>query len=299
LTAATANNYIWSNGATTNVINIDITRDTTFSVIGFIGTCSDTASSNVKIYPPLKTFYHNDTICSGNKVDINVLASGGNSVYTYVWNNGITSNSPGPFIVNAPPTQYICIVTDGCNDVAHDTINVTVNPVPITAFNLSADTIFGGQVVTFSSNSTGGKNYYWNLGDGSSYNDSLAFMHQYDKEGTYEVYLVVTNGFGCSDTLRRTLYVTENIKIPNVFTPNGDGINDLFHVTIEGINTYDIQIFNRWGEKMFESESPNVDWNGKGPSGQLEASGTYFYILKAVDYNGKAYNLSGYLQLLR
>jgi len=299
ITAGTATNYIWSNGATTGTINIDITRDTTFSVIGYIGTCSDSASTSVKIYPSLKTFYHNDTICSNNTATVEVLASGGNSVYTYSWNNGITADSPGPFIVPAPPKQYICIVTDGCNDVAHDTINIAINPVTTASFYITPDTIFGGQIVSFINTSGVGLNYYWNLGDGSNSTDSSSFTHQYNGEGTYVVYLVVTNSFGCRDTLTKDVYVTEKILVPNIFTPNGDGINDVFHITADGMSTYDLQVFNRWGQKVFESESPTIDWNGKGPSGELEVNGTYFYILKASDYDGKAYNLSGYIQLLR
>ena len=74
------------------------------------------------------------------------------------------------------------------------------------------------------------------------------------------VYLVGSNSLGCKDTAWDTVYVTEGIYIPNVFTPNGDGQNDVFHVTAGGMQEYNIEIFNRWGQMVFTANSPNIDW---------------------------------------
>ncbi|HSY76958.1 MAG TPA: gliding motility-associated C-terminal domain-containing protein, partial [Bacteroidia bacterium] len=104
---------------------------------------------------------------------------------------------------------------------------------------------------------------------------------------------------GCKDSVSDTVFVIQTIYIPNVFTPNNDGINDVFHVTMGGMKTYYIEIFNRWGERLFMANSPNIDWDGRSSAGVDESDGIYYYVIKAADYTGKQYNFQGYLQLIR
>ena len=113
------------------------------------------------------------------------------------------------------------------------------------------------------------------------------------------MYLHITNAEGCRDSIEEKVYVIENLYVPNVFTPNGDGINDAFHVSAGNMKEYALYIYNRWGEKVFESYNPNIDWTGTSDAGVPYSAGTYYYILKATDYEGKLYNLHGYLELIR
>ena len=113
------------------------------------------------------------------------------------------------------------------------------------------------------------------------------------------VTLIATNAFGCVDTLTKDVYVQEQIIVPNVFTPNGDGNNDVFHIVAGSMKVFDVQIFNRWGQKIFETNSPNIDWTGRSSSGVMESNGTYYYIIQATDYSGKNFNLDGYFELIR
>ncbi|HTA28379.1 MAG TPA: gliding motility-associated C-terminal domain-containing protein, partial [Bacteroidia bacterium] len=182
--------------------------------------------------------------------------------------------------------------------VIKDTVNVVLFPQPVAAFYPTPDTILGGGFVNFVNLTTNANNYIWNLGDGSNSTDTTPF-HEYIQAGTYIVTLIATNTFGCRDTLTKDVYVLEKLVVPNIFTPNGDGINDVFHVEAGSMQTYDIQIFNRWGQKMFEATSPNIDWTGRSTSGVLEADGTYYYIIKATDFDGKQFSLDGYFQLIR
>ncbi|HXP52274.1 MAG TPA: gliding motility-associated C-terminal domain-containing protein, partial [Bacteroidia bacterium] len=135
-------------------------------------------------------------------------------------------------------------------------------------------------------------------GAGASSIDSFPY-YQYNIPGTYIIYLVASNQFGCIDSASDTITVVGGIIVPNVFTPNGDGQNDVFHITAGGMQTYTIEIFNRWGQKVFETNSPNIDWTGKSMAGVDESDGTYFYLIKATDYSNKTYNLKGYLELIR
>ncbi len=297
-TATGATNYVWSNGSTTNPTTITVNSDTTISVVGSTGRCSNKSGGTVKIYSPLVVTVSKDTVCAGGKAVISVSASGNKGPYNYSWNNGITADSAGPFTVAPPPNQYICVVTDGCGDISNDTVNVITRPAPGISFYPTPDTINGGGFVNFVNLTTGATGYYWTLGDGSTTTDTTPF-HEYNAAGTYTVTLIATNRFGCTDTLTKDIYVLETISVPNIFTPNGDGINDVFHVTMGSMKTYDIQIFNRWGQKLFETTSPNIDWTGRSASGVMEADGTYYYIITATDYDNKDYKLDGYFQLMR
>lgn len=167
------------------------------------------------------------------------------------------------------------------------------------AFTESPDTIAAGNFVAFINQSTGSSSFYWTFGDGT--NSYLpAPQHQYNIPGVYTVYLITADGNGCQDTATETVDVIEvPIYIPNVFTPNEDGVNDVFHVKAADMQTYVIHIYNRWGRQVFESSSPNIDWSGRSSSGVMEEDGTYYYLITATDYSGNKYNLKGFVQLIR
>ena len=299
LTASGSVIYKWSTGSTASSITVTPAGTTTYTVKGSNGTCSDSASAIISLYPSLVvTMSVNDSICAGKTGQVSVTASGGNPPYTYSWNNGLGTGA-GPFIVSpSSPTYYVCTVSDGCSS-QKDSVDVyTFSSSPQAAFTANPNTIMGGQYVTFINTSTGASSYLWNLGNGNTSNDSSVY-YQYMASGNYVVVLIASNKFGCTDTAYDTIHVIQSITVPNVFTPNGDGYNDVFHVTAGGFETYFIEIFNRWGEKVFEANSPDIDWNGRSTAGVEESDGTYYYIIKTTGYDGKAYNLTGYIQLIR
>ncbi|HTB05673.1 MAG TPA: gliding motility-associated C-terminal domain-containing protein [Bacteroidia bacterium] len=299
LTASGSTTYKWSTGSTASSITVTPAGTTTYTVKGSNGTCFDSASVTITLYPPLVvTMSTNDSICAGKTGQISASASGGNPPYTYSWNNGLGMGS-GPFTVSpSSPTYYVCTVTDGCSSQKDSAEVYTFTSSPQAAFTAVPNTIMGGQYVTFVNTSTGASSYVWNLGNGSTSTDSSVY-YQYLASGNYIVSLIVSNNFGCTDTAYDTVHVMQSIIVPNVFTPNGDGYNDVFHVTAGGFATYFIEIFNRWGEKVFEANSPDIDWNGRSTAGVEESDGTYYYIIKTTGYDGKAYNLTGYIQLIR
>lgn len=93
--------------------------------------------------------------------------------------------------------------------------------------------------------------------------------------------------------------IESNINAPNVFTPNNDGINDLFVVKTKSLINYNIKIYNRWGSIVFETENPLNFWNGYSKNGIMSSEDVYFYIITAKGEEGKNYNLNGCVQLLR
>ena len=84
------------------------------------------------------------------------------------------------------------------------------------------------------------------------------------------------------------------MTIPNVFSPNSDGLNDTWHVTYEAIDVFNCQIFNRWGKKIYEYDNVDGNWDG----GDYK-EGTYYYVITATGNDDKEYNESGTITLLR
>lgn len=121
----------------------------------------------------------------------------------------------------------------------------------------------------------------------------------YNGAGTYIVTLTVTDGNGCVDTAQSFVTITEGILVPNVFTPNGDGINDEFTLPNSGMSEYHIQIFDRWGVMVFESQDSQFHWNGyaNNGDGKLCTSGTYYFVLRARSYVN-VYDTKGFLTLI-
>ena len=102
----------------------------------------------------------------------------------------------------------------------------------------------------------------------------------------------------CHDILTMTIHV-QGVEIPNVFTPNGDGTNDVFSFDEWMINGIYVEIFNRWGQKVFETDVSNAQWDGKNLKGNDELTGTYFYVLTAQGKDGYRYEEKGAVILIR
>jgi len=139
----------------------------------------------------------------------------------------------------------------------------------------------------------------WSFGDGSI--STFTFItHSYTQAGYYPVIVKTTTPAGCllSDTLYVRIYDEVIFEVPNVFTPNGDNVNDYFFVRTRFIKELNGQIFNRWGNLMFEFQSVNDQWDGKNKEGIEASDGTYYYIFKAKDITNKIHEKKGFLQLL-
>ena len=93
--------------------------------------------------------------------------------------------------------------------------------------------------------------------------------------------------------------VSTDITIPNVFTPNGDGINDEFLVKASNLANFSCSIYNSWGILMYQWSNVNTGWNGKDKSGAASTDGTYFYVISYTDNTGKTNSKNGFFQLLR
>jgi gliding motility-associated-like protein len=144
-------------------------------------------------------------------------------------------------------------------------------------------------------------NYQWTFGDNNtSINANPA--NTYNNGGSYTVILMVTDPVsGCMDTVKMLIKVDDGviITIPNIFTPNGDSINDVFTTTIRGAKSAEGVIFNRWGQLVYSWDSMNANWDGKMINGNDATDGTYFYLIKVTSLKDEVKQFNGPLTLVR
>ncbi len=157
--------------------------------------------------------------------------------------------------------------------------------------------------VSFINYTIGATDVNWSFGDGDS---SIIFnpIHRYpEMANEYKITLVVISDKGCRDTVNSFVKVTEPITlyVPSGFSPDNDGINDEFIAVGSGINLdyFNMQIYNRWGEVIFESNDLYRGWNGKLNNDRYASNGTYYWLITYTDNNGIEYKKSGNVTVIR
>jgi gliding motility-associated-like protein len=278
-------NYVWSTGQNNSCINSSPETDTEYSVevISEEG-CKDTLKQRIHVLPKPDGFISGEKeICEGDQTTL--IASGGNS---YNWNTGETNSEIriSPF----ESTFYSVVVFNGfCVDTASITIDVKEAPEIIVN-----EPISGTTYTEF--NIEGGELFHWYPVQGLSCVDCHDPVAAPDETITYCV--TVTGRNGCSDSAHVTATISV-IYIPNAFSPDDNSLNDLFKPKIANVHNYQFLIFNRWGDKIFQTSDPESGWNGYYKGNLCEAD-SYVYKINFVDDERKAFHeYSGNLTLIR
>jgi gliding motility-associated-like protein len=311
--------YYWTgpNGFTSSAQSPTIMATT----VGFSGNyvltvtdangCSASTSANaiVNSIPNIAVSANKTNSCPPLCTDISFSSTA--PVQTYNWNlgNGVSGSTStvqtcyttsGIYTINAAVTDIY-----GCSNVT--TYTVEVHPKPIADFNYAPiKPIEKLEEVTFTDASHEGTITTWNW---YFYNTAQITSTQqnpyytYPDAGEYPVVLVVKTNKGCSDTLIKKIVVAEDYGIycPNAFTPNGDGNNDLFQPKGFGIVKYQLLIFNRWGEKVFQTSTFEEGWDGKfqGKGGSILEEGTYTWLINVTNVYGKSHEVKGHVTLIK
>lgn len=276
--------------------------------------CTGTVTKVVTVHPsPTPNFTADTTkgctpVCV-NLFDLSTINSGGN-VVAWSWNfgNGNSSNSQHPnhcFTANGiAPINYDITLTvtsdQGCTATLTKNNFITAYPNPIADFDADPwETDIFRPKVQFFDQSTGASTWLWNFGDGKTAGIKSP-AHIYQDSGTYTVQLYIENQWGCSDTISKRVRINPDfsIFIPNTFTPDGDGVNETFGAKGYGITEYNMYIFDRWGELIYESHQYGVDWDGS-VKGTIAQTGVYPYKIDVKDINGKSHSFVGHVNLLR
>ena len=195
--------------------------------------------------------------------------------------------------------NYLLTITSS-NGCTSSLITTVVNS-PEVSTQIIANPILGEIPldVDFSEISTGnGLTYFWEFGTGDT--DSVATTsYTYNDIDTYQVYLTVIDQYGCVaiDSITIDAVEVSAVIIPNIFTPNGDGTNDIFKVTASSIKNLSAQIVNRWGQIVYEWDTAEGGWDGHSASGVPSTTGTYYYFISVEFLDGKIEEFKGPLML--
>jgi gliding motility-associated-like protein len=212
-------------------------------------------------------------------------------------------NSPGSYTVSLTVTD-----NHGCNSTL--TINNMINVFssPKASFTMSPQpTTILNPTIQFTDNSTdayGIASWQWNFSDPMSDSTSIKPdpTHTYGDTGTFCPTLTVTNIHGCVDSVTECLVIKPEytLYIPDAFTPNGDGLNDVFMPKGAYLESYTMDIFDRWGMHLFHSDALNVGWPGTVNNGKtICQEDTYVYVIQVQDKLGKKHRYIGKVTLIQ
>lgn len=216
----------------------------------------------------------------------------------------LTIDQSGTFDV-----KLVVVTPDGCVDSLTRPDFLTVYPKPVAKFNFAPDpvTMLNTEVM-FQNYSTGADTYDWTFESGNPGYSFLEDPTVIFPEGivdNYDVELIATSIYDCRDTARAIVQVESEVILyaPNTFTPDGDDYNPNWRVFIEGINIqdFDLLIYNRWGEIIWESHNPSAAWDGTygGQGGKMVEEGTYIWKIRTRDMiTDKKYEWQGHINVL-
>lgn len=285
-----------------NPLITPVSQNTLYTVTAYIGKCF--ATDNVRVtaipYPDVRTI--SDTaICYGDAVQL--FAEGG--VY-YSWTPAIAINNfrvPNPVVNPGVTTTYTVSVTDtlGCPKPTIKDVLVRVIP-PVPAFAGNDTAVVLEQPLQLQA--SGAEFYIWSppgyLSDTTISNPIAKFDSDAGEYHTYTVRVSTPEGCFAHDTLTVRLFRTlPDIFVADAFTPNGDYLNDVFHVYPVGIRELDyFRIFNRWGQLLFSTNTSENGWDGTY-RGREQSSDTYVWVASGTDYLGRKIVKKGTLTLMR
>jgi gliding motility-associated-like protein len=310
-------NWDFGTNASTPQTNIQNPQDIVYSQIGNFPVvltmsqygCTKSITDSVGLFPsPIANFG-----ISGGFGCSPVYAQFVDSSYAatpmiYNWNlgdnNSINIQNPSYSYQNTGSytVSLTIITTSGCIDTSTFILPNAVNVFPYPQPGLIAEpleaSIFS-PLISFSDTSNLAVACALRISDGT-YIENCDYTHTFKDTGYFNVTQIVRNELNCVDSVSITVYIYPEFRlfIPDAFTPNGDGLNDIFKPSTIGLKEYEFQIFNRWGESIFETSGPNEGWNGTF-KGSYSPQGVYVYLLKVVDIKGNSRTYNGKVVLIR
>lgn len=316
---ATANfanpNFTWNTGQTGATVISTTSGTYIVSAVSPSGcNLKDTVLVNIKAMPwDFDTVAAMPTSCGTNNGAVYATVTGpfiGQPQYTW---SGPGPNSPNQ--INASVWQnlgagwyYIELTNNGCT--RRDSVLVTPLNPPVAGVSANPTSGYAPLNVDLTNSSSNGVTYEWDFGNGNATTTTdLSSQNQtYDSVGTYLVTLVAISG-NCTDTATVLITVIPppvppvivpvDLKVPNIFTPNGDNVNDLFTFELLNIKELDVTIVNRWGNPVYVSSGVPFSWNGKDAAGNLLADGVYFYKYTAKGQQDEPFEGQGFVQLIK
>ncbi len=267
--------YLWNDNSVNPSLSVNQSNQVWVEVANFCGVVSDTVNVYVNPYPLVDI--GNDTIiCDGESFTKDVFSTGAN----YLWSDGSSISS---YEFSSSGVYGVTVTAKGCS--TSGTLDLTVQPMP--EVELGEDTLICNNTSFLLSIPNDYDSVLW--GDGSTNIEYVVSLvgRQWVR--------VVTGQCTASDTMWVSIENCDTyVEMPNIITPNGDGMNDVFiPVYSVGIVSIKTVIFNRWGKEIFVSVDPQVNWNGQNKKGNDVPNGVYYWISEIQGVDGEPYQIKG------
>jgi gliding motility-associated-like protein len=298
--------YVWTSPSGvpmsySNTLNVAPSQTTMYTV-EVTDQCgeSETAEVTITILSPplLLDITPSQENCPGDSALIEVTTTGGFGDYYYEWPHSgeITSSV---WVKPSKTTQYTVIVMDDCQtfDVRATTEVVVVKPDA--NFRPITNPKYIDLPITFQNLTQNGNTYQWDFGDGTT-STMIHPNNTFSEPGDYEIMLIATDSKGCIDTAYRVIRILDEfyLYVPNAFTPDDDRFNNTFKISSINVVEFNVQIFNRWGELLFESDDKNFEWDGTH-NGEFVRDGTYVWKIFYRSVNDDDETITGHVSVLR
>ncbi|MFN7301389.1 MAG: M4 family metallopeptidase [Bacteroidota bacterium] len=241
-------------------------------------------------------------VCSGIQASITNLSFGAVS-WNWTWSDGqkVSGNNGNRMFRDTGlyGVKQVVKNADGCVDSFQKPAFIRVHGQPVADFSwnpLNPTSL--NPLTNFTDLSKYAQTYYWEFGDGGGSSDANP-QHSYSDTGTYLVRLIVRNSVGCADTMDKPLLVRDlfMLSVPNSFSPNGDGLNDVYKPTVIGHKWMRFEIYNRWGALMFRGDEQHA-WDGTF-EGKPALQGIYAVKVFVKDWENKTHFDRETINLLR
>lgn len=260
--------------------------------------------------PPTAAFTPGPNDCAPATISFTDNSTG---AATYQWNFGDPSSGAldssslqnPTHLYNSPGTYNVTLIvsTGGCSDTLVMNNAVTISAQPVAGF--VADPLTVSELypqVTFTDAATGGTNCIFYFGDGDSTTNCNfgTITHTYPAAGTYDAMYVVTNADGCTDTMFITILVEEQstVYVPNTFTPNESGNNDVFYAYGTNVEAFEMYIFDRWGNLIFQTNDILKGWDGTYKNNPCQED-VYVWKILWTDSQLRKHKMIGHVNLIR
>jgi gliding motility-associated-like protein len=298
--------YIWSNGVT-DPDAMALTAGNYAVTVTDQNGCEGTTSVNFVVnQTPVASFTHvaSSDCETPRTIFTNTSTYPPLSTFTWDFGDSTSSNQTNPIHIYEDQGTYTAtlyiMTTAGCADTVSDDVEVIFYPLAEADFKFDPEfvNVFNGKV-QFTDLSLNAVSWAWNFGDGTGIVQQNP-SHYFNEVGDFAVTLTVLNINGCPDSKTRMVMVNP-FYIPNAFTPNEDGVNDFFFNAGYDLDvtSFEMTIFNRWGQRVYVTDSWLKFWNGKDVDGNPAPEGVYAYAIKVITRGGKEHIFHGTTTLVR
>lgn len=283
---------------TGSFIRVAVPATATYT-IEVVDQCGNTGSATVRTilpqYAALQVTLPADRlICLGDSLPLQAEVIGGSGYYTIYWMDSL-NNDPVRWEAPVEDIRYAVNVVDRCGEEADTWVDISVEQVviDIVVTNKGQDDWY-----LQAASAPYARTWLWDMGDGTRYRRDEVYHSFLDTDDHWVTLSIVTPN-GCTAVDSVLLIPPAQFHFPNAFTPDGDGINDLFLPVGAEISEYRVEIFDRWGELIFSSAEMNVPWDGSVNGADAATTGVYVYKYRVAGLYFAPQEGFGHVTLLR